>query len=70
VELERLLCGGGRLLEGVSLAVQARQVGSVDVVAALLLRGKHELDLARLTHTRRIDLDCAGTKPVVWARPG
>jgi hypothetical protein len=46
VEVKRLLCVGSCLVE----RVQAREVGRIDVVAAVLLRSEDKLDLAWLIH--------------------
>ncbi len=37
--------------------MQAREVGSVDVVTPLVLRSEDELDLPWLIHNHRIDAD-------------
>ena len=50
IQLKRLVCIRGRLIERVALRMQARKVGCVDVVAALLLGGKYKLNLAGLNH--------------------
>lgn len=55
VELDSLVRVGCRFLERDSLAVQARQVSGVHVVATLILRSEHKLDLALTGHTLRIE---------------
>lgn len=53
IQRERFAGVLGRLVEGVALGVQSRQLGRVDVIAALALGLEHELHLGRYRHMRQ-----------------
>jgi hypothetical protein len=50
------------------LGVQARKIGSIDVVAALILRSEDNLDLKWLIHKPRIGTSWVLSNPKVAGR--